>query len=40
MEKNPLYLAADVKDVSVNHQYAAILGSDDVKTKKKLDKCF
>ena len=39
-KKNSSYLAADAKDASVNHQYAAILGSDDVKAKKILDKCF
>ena len=31
MEKNPSYLAADSKDTSMNHQYATILVSDDVK---------
>ena len=31
MEKNPSYLTADTKDTSVNHQYAAILVSDDTK---------
>ena len=40
MEKNPSYLAAEVTNTSMNHQYAAILGSDDVKAKKKLDKCL
>lgn len=35
METNPSYLAANAKDTSMNHQYAVILGSDDVKAKKK-----
>ena len=39
-EKNFSYLAADAKDASVNHQYTVILSSDDVKAKKKFNKCF
>ena len=34
VEKNSSYLAANAKDASVNHQYAVILDSDDVKAKK------